>query len=110
MSKKEIKNQGQQQEAVFTPQTYCVKGLMEMQLVLHGSSPAVDPVVVRFEGGQISGYGIAPARFITDDPETIAALRSELAQEKIDRFLSEMKKLGYDRREVVTLLEKEEMI
>ena len=47
-------------------------------------------------------------RFVTDDPESIAALRAELAQEKIDRFMGEMKKLGYEKREVVSLLEKEE--
>ena len=47
-------------------------------------------------------------RFVTDDPESIAALREELAQEKIDRFLGEMRKLGYEKREVVTLLNREE--
>lgn len=49
-------------------------------------------------------------RFVTDDPESIAALRLELAQEKTDRFMGEMKKLGYGKREVVALLEKEEKI
>jgi len=47
-------------------------------------------------------------RFVTDDPENIAALRAELAQEKIDRFLGEMRKLGYEKREVIALLEKKE--
>ena len=47
-------------------------------------------------------------RFVTDDPESIAALRAELAQEKIDRFLAEMRKLGYEKGEVVAILQKEE--
>lgn len=49
-------------------------------------------------------------RFVTDDPESIAALRGELAREKIDRFLAEMKKLGYEKSEVIDILQKEERL
>lgn len=47
-------------------------------------------------------------RFVTDDPESIAALRGELAREKTGRFLAEMRKLGYEKGEIIAILEKEE--
>ncbi|MCM1150046.1 MAG: GntR family transcriptional regulator [Butyricicoccus sp.] len=49
-------------------------------------------------------------RYVTDDPESIAALRGELAREKIDRFLGEMRKLGYEKSEIIAILEKEERV
>ena len=47
-------------------------------------------------------------RFVTEDTERIAALKSDLAREKLGRFLSEMEGLGFTRGEVCSLLESEE--
>lgn len=47
--------------------TYYVKGLMEWQLELPTGSLTNPFITIPFEGGQISGYGVAPARFTTDD-------------------------------------------
>ena len=47
-------------------------------------------------------------RFVTEDAERIAALRGELALEKLRLFLTEMRSLGYSRGAVLALLEKEE--
>lgn len=48
--------------------TYGVFGLMDW--TLHIPTPGFHQpfVVANFEGGQISGYGTAPARFTTRDP------------------------------------------
>ena len=48
--------------------TYGVKGLMEWQLQLPTGRPAKPAITISFTGGQITGYGVAPARFTTDDP------------------------------------------
>ena len=54
--------------------TYCVKGLMEWSLELPTNLPGDVPqkkyITVRFQGGQITGYGVSPARFSTPDPLT----------------------------------------
>ena len=49
-------------------------------------------------------------RFVTDDVQRIADLRAQLVREKTTAFLREMSKLGFDRREIITLLEKEDTI
>lgn len=48
--------------------TYAVRGLMEWRVNIPTGS-AVPYIPVLFEGGQVSGYGVTPARFTTDDPE-----------------------------------------
>lgn len=48
--------------------TYGVKGLMEWRLPLPTGSSAKKYIEIVFEGGQITGYGVAPARYSTDDP------------------------------------------
>jgi len=45
-------------------------------------------------------------RFITEDEAAISGLRKQLAVEQLDRFLSEMKRLGYSEKEAAELLEK----
>lgn len=47
-------------------------------------------------------------RFVTENKERIDALRQELANEKISSFFSEMCRLGYEKREVIELLIKED--
>lgn len=48
--------------------TYAIKGLMECRLRLPTRLEVRPYVDVHFEGGHISGYGTAPARFTTADP------------------------------------------
>lgn len=47
-------------------------------------------------------------RFVTEDAARIAALKEDLAREKLGRFLAEMEGLGFTRGEVLLLLESEE--
>ena len=47
--------------------TYAVKGLMEWEINLPTGLKSRPYIRILFEGGQISGYGIAPARFTTAD-------------------------------------------
>ena len=49
-------------------------------------------------------------RFVTDDVQRIADLRAQLVKEKATAFLREMSKLGFERSEIITLLEKEDTI
>lgn len=44
-------------------------------------------------------------RFITEDQEMIQKVKQEIAQESIRAFLQNMKKIGYDKKETVHLLE-----
>ena len=39
-------------------------------------------------------------RFVTEDAERIRSLRKEIAQEKLEHFLSEMRRLGVTRPEL----------
>lgn len=48
--------------------TYGVRGLMAWQLQLPTGWPAKPYITINFEGGQITGYGVAPARYSTADP------------------------------------------
>lgn len=48
--------------------TYGVKGMMELEVDLHTGSPKEPYVRVAFTGGQITGYGVSPARYSTIDP------------------------------------------
>ena len=47
-------------------------------------------------------------RFVTEDMALISRLREQLAREKTERFLAEMRELGYERRDVAALFAKEE--
>lgn len=47
--------------------TYGIRGLMACRLQLATGSPVQPHIAVTFEGGQITGYGVAPARFVTAD-------------------------------------------
>lgn len=47
---------------------YYIRGLMEWKLHLPTGSRVKPYIDIHFEGGQISGYGVTPARYETDDP------------------------------------------
>ena len=43
-------------------------------------------------------------RFITDDKEKIKAMKEELAKSEIEIFLEKMKSLGFDKSEVIKII------
>ena len=43
-------------------------------------------------------------RFITDDKEKIKAMKEELAKSEIEIFLEKMKSLGFDKNEVIKII------
>ena len=47
-------------------------------------------------------------RFVTEDIERIAALRADLARQRLKRFLAEMEAIGFTRREITELMEEDE--
>ena len=47
--------------------TYGVRGLMEWQITLPTGREVKPFVTITFEGGQITGFGVLPATFTTDD-------------------------------------------
>ena len=47
-------------------------------------------------------------RVVTEDKDMIAETRNMLAQEKIDEFISKMKELGFEKKEIVALLNVQE--
>ena len=46
-------------------------------------------------------------RFITDDKEKIKAMKEEVAKNEITAFLEKMKSLGFDKEEVIKIIEEE---
>ncbi len=46
--------------------------------------------------------------FVTDNPERISSLRSQMADTAVDRFLSRMNMLGISREEAVQIILKKE--
>lgn len=44
-------------------------------------------------------------RFVTEDKELIESVRHDLAQERIDTFLDGMSTLGYERNDIIRLIE-----
>ena len=52
---------------------YGISGYVEFQMEIPTGHPAKPYVRIHFTGGQITGYGVTPARFVTCD-ETLARL------------------------------------
>lgn len=48
-------------------------------------------------------------RFVTEDEEMVTQLKNELAQTHIHTFLEAMEHLGFQKEEIIALLEKTEM-
>lgn len=48
--------------------TYAVKGMLDMRVQLPVGDSPTEKLTVEFTGGQITGYGVAPARYTTSDP------------------------------------------
>lgn len=45
-------------------------------------------------------------RTVTEDKDMIASIKLNLAKEQVETFLTQMKKLGFTREEIVSLVEK----
>lgn len=73
--------------------TYGVRGLMEWQVQLPTGFAGKPYITIKFEGGQMTGYGVTPARFTTSD-ETLQAIieRSEPFRKKKILLLNKSKK------------------
>lgn len=56
------------EELTVKRRTYGILGLMEWQARIPGWRPGLPEISIQFQGGQISGYGVAPARYTTEDP------------------------------------------
>ena len=46
-------------------------------------------------------------RVVTDNMEMIGEVRNKLAREQIHEFIDKMKKLGFEKKEILALLEKD---
>lgn len=55
-------------EKIFYRKTYGVRGFLEWELHLPTGYDVMPYISLKFEGGQITGYGVAPALYTTDDP------------------------------------------
>ena len=48
----------------------------------------------------------AAGRTVTEDKEMIASIKLNLAKEQVENFVTQMKKLGFTREEIIGLVEK----
>lgn len=48
--------------------TYAIRGMIECMVQIPTGSIVKPYLTIPFTGGQITGYGMAPARYTTDDP------------------------------------------
>ena len=44
-------------------------------------------------------------RFITEDSNMVENMRKDLAREQIEKFLNNMEKIGYNKKEAIDLIE-----
>lgn len=65
-----------EKEREIKPKTYGVAGLIEWNLQLPTGSHKLPFINIHFTGGQITGYGVSPARYTTDDPYIQAAIET----------------------------------
>lgn len=74
--------------------TYVVRGLMEFQVRVPSGYKNCPDLDIRFEGGQISGYGVKPASLTTEDPilQEIIERSLPFRQGRIERLDSEKEK------------------
>lgn len=75
---------------------------------------AVNPNTMQRALAELESRGLVCAqrtagRLVTEDAAQIAALRKQLARAAAERFLREMAELGFQRSEVIPLLQEEEL-
>ena len=74
---------------------------------------AVNPNTMQRALSELEARGLVytrrtAGRYVTEDAELIAALRAELARQRLTQFLAEMEALGFTRREITELMEEDE--
>lgn len=75
--------------------TYAIRGVIEMRCQIPTGVRATPFLTIPFSGGQITGYGMAPARYATADLfEQYMIERSELFRSGRIEILPEEKKEG----------------
>jgi len=72
---------------------------------------SVNPNTVQRAFAELEQTGLVHAqktngRFVTEDWELIAAVRKEKTDEIVNRFLNEMKYLGYPKEQIIEILNK----
>lgn len=70
---------------------------------------AVNPNTMQRALAELEQSGLLRAertsgRFVTEDAELIAAVRRNLAKEKIDAFVRDMSVLGYQKSDIIALM------
>ena len=75
---------------------------------------AVNPNTMQKALAELEKEGLVMAlrtsgRIVTEDMEMIRATRNQLAKEQIQEFIDKMEKLGFNKKEVVALLEQMEV-
>ena len=73
---------------------------------------SVNPNTVQRALGDLEREGLVysvrtSGRFITEDRRLIDQMRKEMAEKEIRKFISQMKDIGYDKKEIIQLIEKE---
>lgn len=75
------------------------------------SEAAVNPNTMQRALAELERSGLifshrTAGRFVTDDKALILSMKEEIAKEKIMTFFSDMKNLGYEPAEAISLIEK----
>ena len=75
------------------------------------SEAAVNPNTVQRALTELERIGLVysqrtSGRMITDDESKIAEIKEKMAEDLIKKFCSNMKELGYSKKEIIELLEK----
>lgn len=77
------------------------------------SEAGVNPNTMQRAFAELERNGLVMAqrtsgRVVTDNMEMIGEVRNKLAREQIHEFIDKMKKLGFEKKEILALLEQDE--
>ena len=76
------------------------------------SDAGVNPNTMQREFAELERNGLVMAqrtsgRVVTENMEMISEVRNKLAREQIREFIDKMKKLGFEKKEILSLLEED---
>lgn len=74
------------------------------------SEAAVNPNTMQKALSELERIGLVfsqrtSGRFITEDSNMVENMRKDLAREQIEKFLSNMEKIGFNKKEAIDLIE-----
>ncbi len=77
------------------------------------SEAGVNPNTMQRAFAELERNGLVMAqrtsgRVVTENMEMISEVRNKLAREQIREFIDKMKKLGFEKKEILSLLEQDE--